>query len=113
MVRSKRTGVAEETFLVLAVDACSDNAGPSEMFPTLLVFGATPRMPVHPEELPKQRERMSASHKAQQHISHLTSKARLPTAVNRRKTNATDEDMLIGDSVPVYRDTHGCWTGQF
>lgn len=112
-VQSEHTGVAEETLLALTVKACNDTAGPSGMDPALLVFGVIPRMPIHPEELPKQRERMNALHIARQHMNHLTAKNRLSTAVNRQGTNATDRDILIGDAVLVYRDTHGRWSGPF
>lgn len=39
----------------------------------------------------------------------ITAKARLPTAVNRRGTNATERDILIGGSALVHRNTHGRW----
>lgn len=42
----------------LAVKAIYDTAGSSRLVPTLLIFGAIARMPLHPGEFPAQREWM-------------------------------------------------------
>lgn len=105
--------MAKKILLALAVKACNDNAGPPGMVSMLLVFGVIPRIPIHLEVLPKQRERMSALHSARQDMNYQTAEARLATAVSGRGMNAAERVILIGDSVLFYRDTHGRWTGTF
>lgn len=98
-----------KTILKLANKACNDTAGPSGLVPTLLVFGSIPRMPIHPEDLPNQRARMSALHKARSHMSELMAKERLSKAVRSQVPNAVDLQINIGDNVWVYRDDPGKW----
>lgn len=82
-VRLHHTEMKADIILALAVKACNNTAGPSEMVPTLLVFGFVPRIPVHPDDLPNQRQRMSALHTARSHKPPKY-KRYLPRRRNRR-----------------------------
>lgn len=59
-----------EILLQLAVKACNNTAGRTGMVPALLVFGVVPRMPIHPSELRKQRERIMALHDSRKHMAN-------------------------------------------
>ena len=60
----------EET-LATAVHAMNCTAGPEGLSPILLVFGVFPRIPVRPQQLPKQEVRMKAMADARKEMSKL------------------------------------------
>lgn len=110
-VHHEHTDMKPKMLLKLTVKACNDVAGPSGLVPTLLVFGSIPRMPIHPEELPTQRARMTALHKARAQMTDLMAKSRLSKAINMRVPKAADRHISIGDMVLIYRDDPGKWIG--
>lgn len=109
--RYEHPDMAPAMLLKLVVKACNDTAGPSGLAPTVLVFGVIPRLPIHPEDLPSQRARMAALHKARQRMSEITAKVRLSKALHTRVPGAADRIIEIGDKVLIYRDDPGKWVG--
>lgn len=106
--------MSDKVTLQLASKACNDTAGPQDIVPTLLVFGVLPRMPLHPKELPDQRDRMSAVHSARSHMAKLTARTRMSTAVNLQVPAAADADLIICDPLLLYGDNPvDHWTDPF
>lgn len=94
----------KETLLQLVAKVCNNTGRPTGMVPALLVFGVVPILPIQPNELPKQQERMMFLRDSCQHMAKLTSQIRLQKAVNSRVTAATDSNIKIGDQALFYRD---------
>lgn len=73
-------------------------------------------MPVHPNDLPRKRERMMALHDARSQMAKLNAQKRLQKAVNSRVIHTTDIDIKIGDQVlvsvkiPVAGAVHTAWS---
>ena len=90
--------------LTLSVKAMNDTAGPDGLVPTLLVFGAMPRIPLVPVALPGQVERMKAMEDARAEMSKIMAKSRLRRALKSKVSPATDADISIGEEVLVYKE---------
>lgn len=112
-VRHEHPNMNQSLILQVAIKACNDTAGPAGNVPTLLVFGVIPRMPIHPEELPAQRDRMNALHRARNHMTNLMARSKLIKASKLRVPNAVDLEINIGDPILVYRDDPGKWVGPY
>lgn len=113
-VKADSSDIPDEYALALAVKAANDTAGPHGLSPTLLVFGVTPRLPLRPQNLPDNHQRMRALRTAKSEMARLISRARLETALSRRVPAAADVDIQIGDEVLWFRDKPvGRWTGPF
>lgn len=111
----EETPLADKTMMLrLAVKAVNDTAGPSGLVPTLLVFGVLPRMPLHPKELPNQRERMRLMTVARNEMNKLTAQTRVDQAIKRNSPAATREVINILDQVLVYREAPvDQWVGPY
>lgn len=64
-----------------------------------------PCLPVHPRELPNQKERMDAWHSTRLRMAKLIARMRLYTKANTNAPAAADSTLLIEDTVLVYRDS--------
>lgn len=62
--RADNATISRQYALQLAVKATNDTAGPSELVPTLLVFGILPRIPLLPKELPQNVNRIKSMYDA-------------------------------------------------
>lgn len=113
-VRHDVPGLKKEDALVLAVKAVNDTAGPAGLVPTLLVFGVMPRLPIHPKNLPDQRDWMNAMKLARAEMSRITANERMRTALSRNAPAAAGAEYRIADQVLVYREKPvNKWVGPF
>lgn len=87
-----------------SVKAVNDTAGPAGLVPTLLVFGILPRLPIHPNEFPEQRDRMFAMQSVRAEMAKLVAKARVHVALSRNVPTAVDANIRILDQVLVFRE---------
>lgn len=106
----------KEVRLQMAVKACNDTMGPDGYVPTLLVFGAYPRMTYDSPPSATTMARAKASNRAMIELRKLVAQRKVRDAVNTRNGPNT-ADMLpancaIGDEVLVYREP-GKWTGPY
>ena len=92
--------------LQMAVKTVNDTAGPDGLVPTLLVFGAYPRMVQSDHPTPTILQRAAAIRKAMKEISKIKSAKLVSTALNQRNgPNTTDiHDLPINSDVLVWRE---------
>src|SRR3984957_18233897 len=103
----------------MAVKAVNDTAGLDGLVPTLLVFGAYPRMSNLDPPAPSITERAAAIHKAMEEITKIRTQMQVKEALGQRNgpdTSAIHNTPLNSD-VLVWREGNtgqgGKWTGPF
>ncbi|KAF5205121.1 Ribonuclease h-like protein [Thalictrum thalictroides] len=96
----------------MAVKAVNDTAGPEGLVPTLLVFGAYPRMLKLDPPAPDMITRGKAVQKAMEEITKLRLNRKIVQALKERNGPRTDavRDLPINSQVWVKREKEG-WTG--
>ncbi|KAI0999169.1 hypothetical protein K3495_g9027 [Podosphaera aphanis] len=108
--------VSRDVRLQMAVKACNDTVGPDGLVPTLLVYGAFPRMTHDSPPSQKMVQRAAAVNKAMTELRNLMAKRKVNDALNTRNgpnTTATlPAALAIGEEVLVYREP-GKWTGPY
>ena len=103
--------------LQAAVKACNDSVGPNGLIPTLLVFGAIPRLGL-PNDLPAPAtfKRAAAVRKATEELTRATAKARVSDALNARN-GPIQQSLQPGMEILVWRQNarnpSGSWQGPF
>ena len=91
-----------------------DTAGYHGLVPTLLVFGAMPRIPIIPMDLPAQMNRMKAMESARKETASVMAKERISKAVRMNVPSAEDNDIVFGSCVLLYREKpEDQWTGTY
>lgn len=107
----------KEACLQMAVKAVNDTSGSDGIVPTLLVYGAYPRLSDTDAPTATMQQRAEAIKKAMKDISAFRSKDAVSRALNTRNgpdTTAT-HDLVIGAEVLVWREkakgNRGGWTG--
>jgi hypothetical protein len=113
-VELKDEDISEEMILQMAVKAVNDTAGPDGIVPTLLVFGAYPRMTADDPPSPSVIKRAQAIRSATKEVRILHAKRKVSDALSMRNgpnTTATLDLPLLSD-VRVYRENRG-WTGPY
>ena len=109
----------KEMALQMAVKAVNDTAGPNGLVPTLLVFGAFPRMSELDPPAPSIAQRAAAAKKAINEIKELRAKMQVQEALNHRNGPLTTviHDLPINSEVLVWREGNarktGSWKGPF
>jgi hypothetical protein len=106
--------MSDEAILQMAVKAVNDTAGPDGLVPTLLVFGAYPRMTAESPPSPSIVRRSEAIQKAMKALRKLTAERQVADALNTRNGPAT-ADMLalpLQSEVLVWRESDG-WNGPY
>ncbi|KAK1914254.1 hypothetical protein P3342_007500 [Pyrenophora teres f. teres] len=106
--------MSEEAILQMAVKAVNNTAGPDGLVPTLLVFGAYPRMTTESPPAPSMVKRSEAIQKATKALRKLTAERQVADALNTRNGPAT-ADMLalpLQSEVLVWRESDG-WNGPY
>ncbi|KAI1439012.1 hypothetical protein GGR50DRAFT_685073 [Xylaria sp. CBS 124048] len=100
--------------LQMAVKAVNDTANPDGLVPTLLVFGAYPRINMDSPPTSSQLQRAQATQKAMSEIKKIKAKRNVQNALNTRNGPDTSdrlpESLPLGSLVLVYREKKG-WTG--
>lgn len=111
--RCEHPALPKEDCLSVAVHAINNTAGPGGLVAMLLVFGIVPRLLLGFSDLPLQRSRMEAMHKARREIAKAVATARLRTALHRNVPAAADRDILIGTQVLCYKEGGKEWEGPY
>ena len=105
--------------LQMAFKAINDTAGPDGLVPTLLVFGAYPRMAEFDAPSPTTMQRAATLKKAMAEVRRLRAERQVNDALNTRNGPDTSviKDYPIGELVMVWRDATnskaGFWDGPF
>ena len=89
----------------------NDTCGPEGIVPSLLVFGAVPRMPFGASDLPEQNERMQAIALARSEIETVVARLRITNALKRKVPPAATTMTTPGSQVLVYREKEKQWVG--
>ncbi|KAF1934675.1 hypothetical protein EJ02DRAFT_429126 [Clathrospora elynae] len=104
----------DKAIFQMAVKAVNDTAGPEGLVPTLLVFGAYPRMT--PESLPSPSmvKRSKAIQKATKALRKLTAERQVADALNTRNGPDTADVLALPlqSEVLVWRESNG-WNGPY
>lgn len=105
---------SEEAILQMAVKAVNDTAGPSGLVPTLLEFGAYPRMTTESPPSPSTFKRAEAVRKAMIALRKATAERQVSDALNTRNGPATSEvlSLPLQNEVCVWRENEG-WQGPY
>lgn len=104
----------KEAVLQMAVKCLNDTAGPSGIVPTLLVFGAYPRMLESSPPTPDTVSRAKAADKAMKELRKIHAQRQVADALaSRNGPDTTKTRMLpLGSEVVVYRENEG-WDGPY
>ncbi|KAM4066587.1 cwf18 domain containing protein [Hirsutella rhossiliensis] len=103
-----------ETVLQMAVKAINDTAGPDGLVPTLLVFGAYPRVSTDSPPSASTLKRSEAMQKAMKMLRQLSAERRVKDALHARNGPSTTEvlSLPLQSEVRVWREKDG-WQGPF
>ena len=113
-VQLQHPGIGRSHCLSLSLKAMNDTAGYHGLVPTLLVFGAMPRIPITPMDLPAQMDRMRAIESARKEMASVMAKERMSKAVRMNVPSAADNDIAIGTRVLLYREKpEDQWKGPY
>jgi len=115
IIRSELQGqVSMENILQMAVKAVNDTAGPDGIVPTLLVFGAYPRMTNDSPPSPSIIQRAEAIRKASREVHRLHAERQVKDALAMRNGPNTKPtlDLPLQSDVLVWREKDK-WTGPF
>jgi hypothetical protein len=106
-------GIEPEFALQMAFKAINDSAGPNGLVPTLLVFGAYPRMTEMDAPSPTVTQRSVALKKAMEELRKLRAQRQVREALNTRNGPNTSavQNLEINSEVLVWREGNGGQTG--
>ncbi|KAF1937069.1 hypothetical protein EJ02DRAFT_459019, partial [Clathrospora elynae] len=99
----------DKAILQMAVKAVNDTAGPNGLVPTLLVFGAYPRMTTELPPSPSMVKRSEAIQKATKALRKLTVERQIADALNTRNGPDTADVLALPlqSKVLVWRESDG------
>lgn len=108
----KEKGILPNNLLQMAVKALNNTAGPDGLVPTLLVFGAYPRMTRMDPPALSVADRAAAVRKAMAEVSKLMASRRVREALTMRNRPLTAHlyDLPVNADVLVWREK-GYWSG--
>ena len=115
----KDQGISRDAALQTAFKAINDSAGPDGLIPTLLVYGAFPRMTEYDPPSPTIAERAVAIKKAMDEVQKQRAKRQIQDALRTRNGPNTTaiHDLELNSDVLVWRDAKagqkGHWDGPF
>lgn len=119
VIKSDLPDITRDIALQMAVKAVNDTAGPGGLVPTLLVYGAYPRMTNLDPPSPSIIQRAEAVHKAMNEVTKIRAQIQVKEALKHRNgpdTSAT-HDLPLNSDVLVWREGNtgqsGRWTGPF
>ena len=103
-----------EAILQMAVKAVNDTAGPDGLVPTLLVFGAYPRMTLDSPPSPSTLKRSDAIQKAMKVLRKVAAERQVNDALNTRNGPSTTDVLALPlqSEVRVWREKDG-WQGPY
>lgn len=102
--RADSSVIPNKYALALAFNAANDTSWLQGLSPTLLVFVVTSRLPLRPQRLPDNHQRIRALRSGKSEMTEFNISARLETALFRRVPAAVYVDIHIGDEVLWFRD---------
>ncbi|CCU78396.1 (conserved with many other fungi) [Blumeria hordei DH14] len=112
----KNDVISKEMILQMAVKAINDSAGPNGLVPTLLVFGAYPRMTSFDPPSPSIVQRAEAVRKAMKEVRRTIAERQIKDALGMRNGPNTLPilKLPIGSEVLVHREKKGeGWMGPY
>jgi hypothetical protein len=115
----KNETISKHFILQMAVKAVNDTAGPDGLVPTLLVFGAYPRMTETDPPTPSIIQRATAIRRAMNEIAKIRATRQVNDALNQRNGPSVMpiHDVPLNSPVLVWREGNaghgGKWTGPF
>ena len=114
IMRAEDPSLSREGSLQAAVKAVNDTAGPNGLVPTLLVFGAYPRMTESSPPTPTQRQRAIAIKKAMEAVRAAHAERKVADALATRNGPNTEpvKELPLQSLVRVWRE-EGKWTGPY
>jgi hypothetical protein len=114
IISNECEGTPKEIVLQMAVKAVNDTAGPNGIVPTLLVFGAYPRINDLDAPSPDIVKRSEAIRKAMKEVRELHSKRQVSDALGMRNGPNTlpTLSLPLDSDVRVWREKDG-WNGPF
>src|SRR6267378_3464656 len=106
--------ILKEHKFQMAVKAVNDSAGPDGIVPTLLVFGAYPRMTKDSPPSPSITKRAEATHKAMKEVRRLYAERQVNDALAMRNGPNTEPLLILPlqSDVRVWREKDG-WNGPY
>ena len=117
VISEELKGVTSNRVIILqmAVKAVNDTAGPNGLVPTLLVFGAYPRLSDLDPPSPTITQRTVAIKKAMREVDKLAATRRITDALRQRNGPRIEHihDLNIGSDVLVWRVHEKAWTGPY
>lgn len=104
----------DESILQMAIKALNDTAGPDGLVPTLLIFGAYPRINGDSPASPEITARANAVRKAMRMIRQERTKTNVNRAINTRNGPRSHEvlNLPLGSEIMVWREKSG-WNGPY
>ena len=111
--------ISADMALQMAFKAVNDTAGPDGLVPTLLVFGAYPRMTEQDAPSATVAQRAHAVRRAMAEIQRLRAKRQVNDALNTRNgpSTTTVHDLALNSDVLLWREGNagktGHWDGPF
>lgn len=106
--------LSDDHALALATMASNDLAEPSNLMPTLLLFGVLPQLPLDPQPLPDNLRRTEALMTASEEIPSIIAAERIFVALRKNVPAGADTDIRAGDLALWYKKKPTrCWAGPF
>nr|AHF58602.1 polyprotein [Chondrus crispus] len=114
-VKHDHPGYTKELILSISNKAMNDTCGPEGLVPTILVFGAIPKIAAQPSGQPTQEQRMNLMQTARAEMEKITARLRMKTILKKRTPSSSHATVSEGDPVLVWRKRgkHSLWTGPF
>jgi hypothetical protein len=112
ILKEELPDASTEGILQMAVKAVNDTAGPNGLVPTLLVFGAYPRMTREAPPSPSITQRAEAIQKAMKELRHLQAKRQVTEGLGMRNGPTPISTLPLQSQVIVWRENLG-WKGPF
>ena len=109
-----KPSTSDAAVLQMAVKAVNDTAGPDGLVPTLLVFGAYPRVSMDSPPSPSTIRRAEAIQKAMKALRRAAAERAVSNALNTRNGPSTEEllSLPLQSEVMVWREKNG-WQGPY
>jgi hypothetical protein len=117
ILKQELTDVSSDALLQMAVKAVNDTAGPDGLVPTLLVFGAYPKISEYDPPAPSVQERAAAIRKAMIEVRKAHAERQVNDALNTRNgpTSTAVHRLPLNSDVLVWREGKtgyaGAWKG--
>lgn len=119
IIKEELPEASPEIALQMAVKSVNDTTGPNGLTPTLLLFGAYPRMTEYDPPAPTITQRAAAIQKAMTEVRQLRARRQVANAINTRNgpSSTLVHRLPINSDVLVWREggtnRSGKWTGPY